>query len=125
LATIVELISCGAVSIFLTSYILSFKSYEFLKNELNDLAYASRNQNIRSHSSRYVTEGGAKMLIRRFRNNDTGAFRKYWRRNGVPSNKPKSYRISPREICIILLTSGHKPGKNTSVFHKTVETLKG
>jgi len=28
--------------------------------------------------SRYVTEGGAKMLIRRFRNNYAGAFRKYW-----------------------------------------------
>jgi len=31
------------------------------------------------HWSRYVTEGGAKVLIRRFRNNDAGAFRKYWR----------------------------------------------
>jgi len=51
----------------------------FLKNELNDLTYASRNQNICGHSSRYVTEGRAKMLIRRFLNNDTGAFRKYWR----------------------------------------------
>src|SRR6218665_1590410 len=52
----------------------------FLKNELNELVYASRNQNIYGHSSRYVTEGGAKMLqIRRFRNNDTRAFRKYWR----------------------------------------------
>ena len=35
----------------------------FLTNELHDLAYASRNQNIRGHFSRYVTEGGAKMLI--------------------------------------------------------------
>jgi len=51
----------------------------FLKNELDDLAYASRNQNSRFHYSRYVTEGGAKILIRRFRNNDTGAFRKSWR----------------------------------------------
>src|SRR6218665_3028490 len=52
----------------------------FLKNELNELVYASRNQDICGHSSHYVTEGGAKMLqIRRFRNNDTRAFRKYWR----------------------------------------------
>jgi len=36
----------------------------FLKNKLNNLAYASRNQNICGHSSRYVTEGGAKILIR-------------------------------------------------------------
>src|SRR6218665_3182838 len=43
----------------------------FLKNELNDLAYASRNQNTRVYYSRHVNEGGAKMLIRRFRNNDT------------------------------------------------------
>jgi len=50
-----------------------------LKNELNDLPYASRNQNTRVHYSRYVTEGVAQMLIRRFRNNDTWAFRKYWR----------------------------------------------
>jgi len=35
----------------------------FLKNELNDLAYTSRNQNIPGYSSHYVTEGGAKMLI--------------------------------------------------------------
>jgi len=55
------------------------KVTSFLKNELNDLAYLSRSQNIRGHSSRYVTGGGAKMLIRRFRYNDTGAFRKYWR----------------------------------------------
>ena len=53
LATIAELVFCGAVSI--TSYVLSFKSYEFLRNELNDLAYASRHQNIRGHSSRDVT----------------------------------------------------------------------
>jgi len=46
-ASIVAIIFRGAVSIFLTSYVLSFKSYEFLKNELNDIAYASRNQNIR------------------------------------------------------------------------------
>src|SRR6218665_2291018 len=38
----------------------------FLKNELNNLAYASRSQNSRVHYSCYVTEGGAKMLIRRF-----------------------------------------------------------
>src|SRR6218665_1951871 len=77
--SIIVLIFRGAVSIFLTSYILSFKSYNFLKNELNNLAYTSRYRNIHGHSSCYITEGRAKMLIRRFRNNDTGAFRKYWR----------------------------------------------
>ena len=46
---------------------LRFVITSFLKNELNDLAYASRNQNARVHYSRYVTEGGDKMLIR---NND-------------------------------------------------------
>ena len=32
----------------------------FLKNELNDLEYASKYQNMRGHSSLYVTEGGLK-----------------------------------------------------------------
>src|SRR6218665_1356698 len=92
------------------------KVTSFLKNELNDLAYASINQNIRRHSSRYVTEGGAKVLIRRLRNNDAIAFRKYWRWNEVPSNKHKSYNFmtSRHEICKILLTPGRKPGKSTS-----------
>src|SRR6218665_1179032 len=78
----------------------------FLKNELNDLAYALRNQNTRVHYSRYVTEGGAKMLIRRFRNNDTGAFRKYWRgtKFRVIDLNSKAIMISPRENCKILLT---------------------
>ena len=78
----------------------------FLKNELNDLAYASRNQNTRVHYARYVTEGGAKMLIRRFRNNDTGAFRKYGRgtKFRVIDLNSKAIMISPREICKILLT---------------------
>src|SRR6218665_3590193 len=79
----------------------------FLKNELNDLAYASRNQNTCVHYSRYVTEGRAKMLIRRFRNNDTGAFRfKYWRgtKFQVIDLNSKAIMISSREICKILLT---------------------
>src|SRR6218665_1690076 len=56
------------------------------------------------HYSRYVTEGGAKMLIRRFRNNDTGAFRKYWRGKKFRVINSKAIMISPREICKILLT---------------------
>jgi len=52
------------------------KITSFLKNEVNDLACASRNQNICGHSSRYITEGGAKMLIRCFRNNDTRSISK-------------------------------------------------
>src|SRR6218665_3825917 len=75
----------------------------FLKNELNDLAYASRKQNTRDHYSRYVTEGGAKMLIRRFRNNDT-TFRKYWRGTKFRVINSKAIMIRPREICKILLT---------------------
>src|SRR6218665_1897810 len=60
----------GAESIFFSTFCHS-KVTSFIKNELNDLAYASRNQNIRGHSSRYVTEGGTKMLIRSIRNNKT------------------------------------------------------
>src|SRR6218665_3036659 len=83
----------------------------WLKNELNDLAYASRNQNTRVHYSRYVTEVGCKMLIRRFRNNDTGAFRKYWHGTKFRVINSKAIMISPREICKILLTPRRKPGK--------------
>src|SRR6218665_2054654 len=78
----------------------------FLKNELNDLAYASRNQNTRVHYSRYVTEGGAKMLIRRFRNNETRAFRKYWQGTKFRVINSKAIMISPRE----LQDSSNSPG---------------
>jgi len=78
----------------------------FLKIELNNKAYTSRNQNIRRHPSCYVSDGRAKMLIRCFRNNDTEAFRKYRRGNGkFPSSKRNSYRTSLCEICKILVTS--------------------
>ena len=41
--------------------------------------YAANGQLAILHvTSRYVTEGRAKMLIRCFLNNDTGAFRQYW-----------------------------------------------
>src|SRR6218665_1372794 len=56
----------GAVSISLTSYVLSFKSYEFFKDQTE--RFSAR---MKIFSSRYVTEGGAKVPIRRFRNNDT------------------------------------------------------
>src|SRR6218665_612921 len=89
LATIVELIFRGAVSIFLTSYVLYFKSYEFFKERTERFSVCNEKSKYRRHYSRYVTEGGAKMLIRRFQNNDAGALQKYWRLawNEVPSNK--------------------------------------
>jgi len=54
------------------------------------------------------------MLIRRDSNSKTLCAPKILARNGVPSIKLKSYRISLREICKIL--PGHKLGKNTSTI---------
>src|SRR6218665_3593647 len=98
------LIFCGAVSIFLTCYVLSFKSYKFFKERTERFSVRNKKSKYTRHYSRYVTEGGAKMLIRRFRNNDTGAFQKYWRGTKFRVINSKAIMISPREICKILLT---------------------
>jgi len=68
-----------AVRIFMTSYVLSFKSYELFFKEWSErfsvrMEKSKYTRRLRRHYSRYVTESGAKMLIRRFRNNDTQSF---------------------------------------------------
>src|SRR6218665_3166738 len=110
LATSVELIFRGAVSIFLTSYVLYFKSYEFFKERTERFSVCNEKSKYTRHYSRYVTEGRATMLIRRFRNNDTRAFRKYWRVTKFRVINSKAIMISPPEICKVLLTPGRKPG---------------
>src|SRR6218665_3287351 len=64
---------------FLRVVIQKLRVFFKVRTERFSVTYTSGNQNIHGHSSRYVTEGGTKMLIRRFRNNDSGACRKYWR----------------------------------------------
>src|SRR6218665_2901365 len=77
-----------------------FPSVKFL----HILLPAVSNSKYTRHYSSYVTEGGAKMLIRRFRNNDAGALRKYLRARKFRVINSKAIIISPREICKILLT---------------------
>src|SRR6218665_2713212 len=100
-----------------------FNLIRFVIQKLRDFKERTEGFSVRNekskytrHYSRYVTEGGAKMLIGRFRNNDTRALPKNWRGTKFRVINSKAIMINPREICKILLTPGRKPGKNTSIY---------